>query len=56
LAREHQAVKAAQLVHDQVPAIPLLHTPVPLALRDSVRRFVASPDTEYHFELMKTGS
>ncbi len=44
--------EAAQLVHDQVPAISLLHTPVPLALRTSLHGFVASPDTEYHFELM----
>jgi len=43
---------AAQLVHDDVPAIPLLHTPVPLALRTTLHGFVASPDTEYHFELM----
>jgi peptide/nickel transport system substrate-binding protein len=43
---------AAQLVHDQVPAISLLHTPVPLALRTSLHGFVPSPDTEYHFELM----
>ena len=48
--------QAAQLVHDQVPAIPLLHTPVPLALRTSVHGFVASPDTEYHFELMNVGT
>jgi peptide/nickel transport system substrate-binding protein len=48
--------QAAQLVHDQVPAIPLLHTPVPLALRTSVHGFVPSPDTEYHFELMTTGT
>jgi peptide/nickel transport system substrate-binding protein len=44
--------QAAQLVHDQVPAISLLHTPVPVALRTSVHGFVPSPDTEYHFELM----
>jgi peptide/nickel transport system substrate-binding protein len=48
--------QAAQLVHDQVPAIPLLHTPVPLALRTSVHGFIPSPDTEYHFELMTTGT
>jgi peptide/nickel transport system substrate-binding protein len=48
--------QAAQLVHDQVPAIPLLHTPVPLALRTSLHGFVPSPDTEYHFELMTTGT
>jgi peptide/nickel transport system substrate-binding protein len=48
--------RAAQLVHDQVPAISLLHTPVPLALRTSVHGFVASPDTTFHFELMTTGT
>jgi peptide/nickel transport system substrate-binding protein len=48
--------QAAQMVHDEVPAIPLLHTPVPLALRTSVHGFVPSPDTEYHFELMTTGT
>ncbi len=48
--------QAAQLVHDQVPAIPLLHTPVPVVLRNTVRGFVPSPDTEYHFELMTTGT
>jgi peptide/nickel transport system substrate-binding protein len=46
--------QAAQLVHDQVPAISLLHTPVPLALRTSVHGFVPSPDTTYHFELVRT--
>jgi peptide/nickel transport system substrate-binding protein len=48
--------QAAAMVHDQVPAIPLLHTPVPLALRTSVTGFVASPDTSYHFELIKGGT
>jgi peptide/nickel transport system substrate-binding protein len=48
--------QAAQLVHDQVPAVSLLHTPVPLALRTTVHGFVPSPDTEYHFELMTTGT
>jgi peptide/nickel transport system substrate-binding protein len=47
---------AAQLVHDQVPAIPLLHTPVPLALRTSVDGFVPSPDGSYHFELINAGT
>jgi peptide/nickel transport system substrate-binding protein len=47
---------AAQLVHDQVPAVPLLHTPVPLALRRSVEGFVPSPDTTYHFELIRGGT
>jgi peptide/nickel transport system substrate-binding protein len=46
---------AARMVHDRVPAISLLHTPVPVALRTSVHGFVPSPDTEYHFELMTMG-
>jgi ABC-type transport system substrate-binding protein len=48
--------QAAQLVHDQVPAISLLHTPVPLALRNTLHGFIPSPDTSYHFELMTTGT
>ena len=48
--------QAAQLVHDQVPAISLLHTPVPLALRRSIEGFVPSPDTTYHFELIRGGT
>jgi hypothetical protein len=39
-----------------VPAISLLHTPVPLALRTSVNGFVPSPDTSYHFELIQAGT
>jgi peptide/nickel transport system substrate-binding protein len=48
--------QAAQLVHDQVPAVSLLHTPVPLALRRSIAGFVPSPDTTYHFELISGGT
>jgi len=48
--------QAAQLVHDQVPAVSLLHTPVPLALRRSIAGFVPSPDTSYHFELITGGT
>ena len=47
---------AARLVHDQAPAISLLHTPVPLALRSSVRGFIPSPDDSYHFALIRTGT
>jgi ABC-type transport system substrate-binding protein len=41
------------MVHDQVPAIPLVHTAVPLAVSDDVRGFVPSPDTRFHFELLQ---
>jgi len=45
--------EAARMVHDLVPALALVHTAVPVGLRSSVAGFVPSPDTEYHFELMK---
>jgi len=44
---------ANKMVHDQVPAIPLLHTAVPIILSSSIMGFVPSPDTRYHFELIK---
>jgi peptide/nickel transport system substrate-binding protein len=46
-------MEANAMVHDQVPAIPLVHTVVPIALSTSVTGFVPSPDTRYHFELIK---
>ena len=33
------------MVHDQVPAIPLVHTTVPLVLKSSLKGFVPSPNT-----------
>ena len=45
--------EATQLIHAQVPAVGLVHTEVPIALRSSIGGFVPSPDTEYHFELMR---
>ncbi len=46
-------MQANAMVHDQVPAVPLVHTVVPVALSTSVTGFVPSPDTRYHFELIK---
>lgn len=42
--------RANAMVHDVVPAVPLVHTVVPIALSAAISGFVPSPDTEYHFE------
>jgi peptide/nickel transport system substrate-binding protein len=44
--------RANQLVHDEVPAVPLVHTSVPLVLKSALAGFVPSPNTSYHFELI----
>lgn len=46
-------MQANALVHAQVPAVALVHTVVPVALRTSITGFVPSPDTRYHFELIR---
>jgi peptide/nickel transport system substrate-binding protein len=46
---------ANKMVHDQVPAVALVHTVVPIAVSSSLAGFVPSPDTRYHFELIKPG-
>jgi peptide/nickel transport system substrate-binding protein len=46
-------MQANAMVHDQVPAVPIVHTAVPIALRTSIAGFVPSPDTRYHFELIR---
>jgi peptide/nickel transport system substrate-binding protein len=46
-------MEANAMVHDQVPAVPLVHTVVPIALSTAVTGFVPSPDTRYHLELVK---
>jgi peptide/nickel transport system substrate-binding protein len=44
---------ANAMVHDQAPAIPLVHTTVPVVLKSSLKGFVPSPNTSYHFELLQ---
>ena len=44
---------ANKMVHDQVPAVALVHTVVPIAISSSLTGYVPSPDTRYHFELIK---
>jgi peptide/nickel transport system substrate-binding protein len=48
--------KAVAMVHDQVPAIPLVHTTVPIALKSTIKGYVPSPNTSYHFVLMHPGT
>lgn len=48
--------KAVTMVHDQIPAIPLIHRSVPILIKSSIAGFVPSPDTQYHWELMKPKS
>jgi peptide/nickel transport system substrate-binding protein len=53
-AKRKQIYMAANaMVHAEVPAIPLVHTVVPVALRTSITGFLPSPDTQYHFELLR---
>jgi peptide/nickel transport system substrate-binding protein len=52
-ARAPVYAAANAMVHDQVPAVPLVHTTVPIVMKSSLRGFVPSPNTTYHFVLMK---
>jgi len=45
--------QANAMVHDQVPAISLVHTTVPVVMRSGLAGFVPSPNTSYHFMLIK---
>ncbi len=45
--------RANALIHDQAPAIPLVHSVVSFAAKTSVDGVVASPDTSFHFVTMK---
>ena len=48
--------RANAMVNDQAPAISLVHTTVPIVLKSSLRGFVPSPNTSYHFNLIQPGS
>ncbi len=52
-ARDAVYQHANRLVHDEVPAVPLVHTSVPLVLKRTLAGFVPSPNTSYHFELLR---
>jgi peptide/nickel transport system substrate-binding protein len=47
---------ANALVHDQAPAIPLVHSVVTFAAKSSIRGVTASPDTSFNFRTMSPGS
>jgi peptide/nickel transport system substrate-binding protein len=48
--------QANAMVIDQVPAIPIVHTTVPIAFKSSIGGYVARPDTAINFELLKPKS
>jgi peptide/nickel transport system substrate-binding protein len=45
--------EAVELVHDEVPAIPLVHTTVPFAMKSEVAGVIPSPDSVLWFNLMR---
>jgi peptide/nickel transport system substrate-binding protein len=45
--------QANAMVHDQVPAVSLVHTTVPVVMKSSLKGFVPSPNTSYHFNLIQ---
>jgi len=47
---------ANAMVHDQAPAIPLVHTSVPVVLKATLKGFIPSPNTTYHFNLIHGSS
>lgn len=44
--------RAVKMVHDEVPAIPLVHTTVPFAMKSDIAGVIASPISVLYFELM----
>jgi peptide/nickel transport system substrate-binding protein len=48
--------QANAMVHDQVPAVSLVHTTVPLVMKSTIKGFVPSPNTSYHFNLVQAPS
>jgi peptide/nickel transport system substrate-binding protein len=44
--------QANDMVHDQVPALPMVHTTVPVIVKSSIAGFVPSPDTHIAFEYL----
>lgn len=48
--------RANAMVHDLVPAIPIVHTTVPVALRSSIGGYIPRPDSIINFELLKPGA
>jgi peptide/nickel transport system substrate-binding protein len=51
--RAHIYREANAMVNQQVPAIPIVHVDVPIALKSSIAGYVPSPDTHIAFEFLK---
>ena len=45
--------QAVKMVHDEAPAIPLVHTTVPFAMKSTVGGVIPNPNSVLNFELMK---
>ena len=45
-------LQALQIVHDQAPMVPLIHTAPPIAFKRSVLGYIPSPDNSEPFEVM----
>ncbi|HEY8297769.1 MAG TPA: ABC transporter substrate-binding protein [Candidatus Baltobacteraceae bacterium] len=45
--------RANALVHEQVPALSIVHTAVPIAVKSSIAGFVPSPDSHIAFEYLR---
>ncbi|HEY0798606.1 MAG TPA: ABC transporter substrate-binding protein, partial [Candidatus Baltobacteraceae bacterium] len=52
-ARAAIYLRANDLIHDQAPAISIVHTSVPLAMKSTVAGVIARPDSILNFELMR---
>jgi len=48
--------QANALVHDQAPAIPIVHTTVPVAFKAAIQGYIPRPDTVINFELLRPGA
>ncbi|HET9392776.1 MAG TPA: ABC transporter substrate-binding protein [Candidatus Rubrimentiphilum sp.] len=44
--------QANAMVHDQVPALPIVHTTVPVIVKSGIAGFIPSPDTHIAFEYL----
>ncbi|MEO6913655.1 MAG: ABC transporter substrate-binding protein [Candidatus Baltobacteraceae bacterium] len=45
--------QANALIHEQVPALAMIHTTVPIAMKSSIFGYIPNPDTHISFELLK---
>lgn len=52
-ARDRIYRQANDMVHQQVPLLSIVHTPVPIVAKSSIAGFVPSPDTHIAFEYLR---